>query len=152
MPMYTERDLQDASRRVKKCAVLMAAVLAVLLAAYVLALVKRLYGVSIAVALLMLIWTLFLGDLQLMPLKRYERFLRELDSGLRRQAECEILALEEEDQVQDGARVRALHVRLCDGGSRIFYLNASKVDFLPETGGHCILVSCGRHVVDFIES
>ena len=34
-------------------------------------------------------------------------------------------------QLQDGVRVHALQVRLPDGDSRIFYLNASKAEFLP---------------------
>ena len=150
--LYGEGDIREAERRFRGAWMLLAAVLAPLLAGYVLALVKGSYAVSLALALLMLIWSLSAGDLLLTPRRRYLRFLRELNRGLRRQTECAVIALEDGILVQDGANVRALQVRMPDGDSRIFYLNAAKAEFLPEANRHCTVVSCGRHVVEFIEN
>ena len=49
-------------------------------------------------------------------------------------------------ELQDGARVREMQVRLSDGDSRIFYVNADHADQVPEPGVQIELESYGRHV------
>ena len=149
--LYTQEDLRRAEKSYRRCLLLLAAVLAPLLAGYVLALARGSYALSLALALTMLAWILFSGDLLLLPRRRYRAFLRELKCGLRRQTSCSILRLEDEIQVQDGANVRLLRVVLPQGEERIFYLNAAKADCLPTPGAGCTLVSCGRHVVEFTQ-
>ena len=152
MLLYSDRDLQQAGRRVRSCLLGMAAVLAPLLGLYALALMRQNVLLGALAALLGFGWALFMGDLRLAPRVRYLRFLKNLNSGLRRQTECEILCLEDGAEMQDGACVRALHVRLKDGDSRIFYLDASKAESLPAPGSGCVLLSCGRHVLGFSEN
>jgi len=150
--MYTDADLARAEGRVKRYMLQMLAALAPVWAIYVLALVKRSYGLSVVMALLMIIILLPGIDLKLWPALRYRRFLKEMQAGLRRRTECVILRLDEEIQMQDGAHVRSLHVRLPDGDDRIFYLNAAKAEFLPQPGTNCTLVSYGRHIVEFSDN
>ena len=148
--MYTEKDMLLARKSLLGAAGWMAAVLAVLLAGYVAALVKGWYVLTAVLAVLMLAFCLFFGDLMLAPRLRYARFLKELGKGLRRSADCVLECMDDGLQLQDGVKVHALQVRLPDGDSRIYYLNASKLDFLPEMEKRIRLVSYGRHVVDFV--
>ena len=117
-----------------------------LLAAYVAGIALGRRWMMLAALLLGFAVALFLGDLCLLPALRYRRFLQELDSGLRRRTVCTVESLKEEAGMQDGARVRELKVRLDDGDSRIFYVNADHADQIPEPGAEIELESCGRHV------
>ena len=151
--MYNDTDLLLAGRRVKRCIAGMAAVLLPLLAVYVLGVVRGMYGLILAALILMFAFSVFAGDLWLLPALRYRRFLKEMGKGLRRSADCILESMDVETQVQDGVQVRALHVRLCEGGdSRIFYVNASKLELLPEMKRHVRLESYGRHVTACKES
>ena len=120
-----------------------------LLAGYAAALTAGAYLPCALLALAMVVWLLAAGEMCLLPKKRYLRFLQEMQKGLRRETQCCILSMDAEIQLQDGVHVHELQVRLEDGDSRIFYLNASKAEFLPEPGTRCKLVSCGRHVLEF---
>lgn len=148
--MYTERDAQMAVKSLLRVALIMAAVLLVLLAGYITVLVKGEAALAAILAVGMLVFGLFFGDLLLLPRLRYVRFLKEMGRGLRRSVDCILQETDENVQRQDGVFVRALQVQLDDGDSRIYYLNASKMDFLPETGSRVRLVSYGRHVVEFM--
>lgn len=152
MNLYSGKDMQDARRGVQKYACLTAMVLLPMLAVYVFVLVKGVYALTLVMALMMLIWLLLAGDLLLKPRLHYARFLKEMNGGLRRQAICIPEDLSDDIQLQDGVRVRSLQVRLCDGGeSRIFYVNASKTEFLPQMNVPIALVSWGRHITGFVE-
>ena len=148
--MYTEKDVFLARKCLLRTAGWMTAVLAVLLAGYAAALVQGRYAPAAVLAVVMLVFGLFFGDLLLMPRLRYARFLKEMGKGLRRSADCVLEHVDAAVQMQDGVKVHALQVRLADGDSRIYYLNASKLDFLPEMGTGIRVVSYGRHVVEFM--
>lgn len=150
--MYGEGDFAAARHALLQSALIFGAVLLALLAGYAAALMARAYLPCMLLALGMVIWLLAAGELWLLPKQRYDRFLREMRKGLRRETQCEILGMDAEIQLQDGVRVHAVQVRLEDGDSRIFYLNASKAEFLPGQGTRCTLVSYGRHVLKFSEN
>ena len=152
MSMYNLEDALLARRSLRKAALMLAAALAPMLASYVLALVKGAYAWSAALAAAMLAWCLFAGDLLLAPRARYARFLREMGRGLRRSVDCVPEAIGDQVQLQDGVFVRSVQVRLSDGDSRIYYLNASKMDCMAQIGQMVRLVSYGRHIVEFIEN
>ena len=145
-PLYTQADRQRAEQLARRWALILGGVELVLLAAYVAGIALGQRWMMLAALLLGFVVALFLGDLCLLPALRYRRFLRELDKGLRRSAICTVDCIKEETGIQDGAQVRELQVRLGDGDSRIFYVNADHADRIPEPGAQIELESYGRHV------
>ena len=144
--LYTQEDRQRADQLVRKWTLILGGAELALLAAYVAGILLGWRWAMLAALLPGFIVVLFLGDLCLWPALRYRRFLRELDSGLRRCVICTVDLLKEQPEMQDGARVRELQVCLDDGDSRIFYVNADHADQIPELGAEIELESCGRHV------
>ena len=145
-PLYTEGDRTRAERLVRKWTLILGGGELVLLAAYVAEIALGRRWMMLAVLLLAFVVALFLGEMCLLPTLRYRKFLRELETGLRRSAICTVDCLKEEAELQDGARVREMQVRLSDGDSRIFYVNVDHADQVPEPGAQIELESYGRHV------
>ena len=145
-PLYTEGDRTRAERLARRWTLILGGAELVLLAAYVAGIALGRRWMMLAALLLGFIAALFLGDLCLLPALRYRKFLRELETGLRRSAICTVDFLKPEAEMQDGARVREMQVRLSDGDSRIFYVNADHADQVPEPGAQIELESYGRHV------
>lgn len=145
-PLYTEGDRTRAERLARKWTLILGGAELVLLAAYVAGIALGRRWMMLAALLLAFAVALFLGDLCLLPALRYRKFLRELETGLRRSAICTVDSLKPEAEMQDGARVREMQVRLSDGDSRIFYVNVDHADQVPEPGAQIELESYGRHV------
>lgn len=141
--------MQGARRSLNRCRGLLASTCVPLLAVYVLGIAKGWQGLMLAAILAGFGCAVFICDLKLLPALRYVRFLNEMEQGLRRSVDCVLEALEAGEQMQDGVRVRALHVQLTENGdSRILYVNASKAERLPDMNVRVRLTSYGRHVVD----
>lgn len=152
MKIYREADLQAARTRARHWEWVLGGLLAPLLALYGYAVWQGAQGAMLALLLAAYVLILFVGDNYLLPARRYARFLREMERGLRREAECVPESLEEAVQLQDGVRVRSMQVRLCaDGDSRVFYLDAAKAEMAPPMGARVRLVSYGRHAVAWEE-
>ena len=145
-PLYTEGDRTRAERLARRWTLILGGAELVLLAAYVAGIALGRRWMMLAALLLAFAVALFLGDLCLLPALRYRKFLRELETGLRRSAICTVDSLKPEAEMQDGARVREMQVRLSDGDSRIFYVNVDHADQVPEPGAQIELESYGRHV------
>lgn len=145
-PLYTEGDRTRAERLARRWTLILGGAELVLLAAYVAGIALGRRWMMLAALLLGFIAALFLGDLCLLPALRYRKFLRELETGRRRSAICTVDILKPEAELQDGARVREMQVRLSDGDSRIFYVNVDHADQVPEPGAQIELESYGRHV------
>ena len=145
-PLYTEGDRTRAERLARRWTLILGGAELVLLAAYVAGIALGRRWMMLAALLLAFAVALFLGDLCLLPALRYRKFLRELETGLRRSAICTVDSLKPEAELQDGARVREMQVRLSDGDSRIFYVNVDHADQVPEPGAQIELESYGRHV------
>ena len=146
-PLYTQEDRKRAEQLAHKWALILGGAELALLAVYIAGIVLGWRWMMLAALLLAFVVALFLGDLCLLPVLRYRKFLRELDTGLRRSVVCTLESLKEEAGIQDGARVRKLQVRLnADGDSRIFYVNVDHASQIPEPGAQIELESCGRHV------
>lgn len=144
--LYTQEDRRRAELLARQWKMTLGGAELALLAVYIVGIAMGWRWAMLAALLLGFAVALFLGDLCLLPALRYRKFLRELDSGLRRSAICTVDSLKEEAVMQDGARVRELQVRLDDGDSRIFYVNADHAGQIPEPGAEIELESCGRHV------
>ena len=145
-PLYTGDDRTRAERLARRWTLILGGAEFVLLAAYVAGIALGRRWMMLAALLLGFIAALFLGDLCLLPALRYRRFLRELETGLRRSVMCTVDFLKPEAELQDGARVREMQVRLDDGDSRIFYVNVDHAGQIPGPGAQIELESYGRHV------
>ena len=146
-PLYTQEDRKRAEHLARRWALILGGAELALLVAYVAGIALGWRWAMLAALLLAFVVALFLGEMCLLPALRYRKFLRELDTGLRRSVVCTVDSLKEEAGIQDGARVRELQVRLnADGDSRIFYVNADHASQIPEPGAQIELESCGRHV------
>ena len=144
--MYQEADLRRAEAGLRKYAILMGVGLALCLGAYVWALVARRETAGYLILLAGLFYALPLGMLKLYPALKYRNFVRELLRGLRREAVGRIDFIDPAIQIQDGVRVHLVQLRLEDGDTRLFYLNADKTAEFPQTGALVRLKSFGRHI------
>lgn len=147
--MYTDADSRAAAQAVKVRWKRLLLPMAAQLVGYV---VMAILGVQWAMLIFLLAafaYTVFYVDMSLLPAARYKRFLEQIGEGLRRETEAEIVALEPEEQTQDGARVRPLRVKLADGDERLFWMNVLKADAVPQPGTRVRIESCGRHVTAF---
>jgi len=147
--MYTEADLHRADQSVKRRTLALLLLLLILLAGYVAAILAGREALML-VLLLCGFWIVApVAVLWLLPVAKYRRFLKEMADGLRRECRCTLDSISQEIALQDGVRVHALQVRLEDGDTRLFYVNASKADLLPPMETQLILLSWGRHLVDW---
>lgn len=146
--MYSERDEKIAAAHLHRYALLLAGMLLLLAALYVPAVVKGQRALMLVLLVCGYCCSLLFCDLRLMPALRYRRFLRDMNSGLRRSLDCMLECIGDEIRLQDGVRVLEMQVRLCRGGdSRLFYVNVDKAALLPGMGTAVRITSFGRHVV-----
>lgn len=149
--MYSDADFRAADRRAGAWMLRLCAMLIPLLGVYVMGAVLDVYTLMLVSLLAAWICCVVMVDFFLLPALRYRRFLRELQRGMRRNTRCILRSLEDELQQQDGVQVYALHVELPNGDSRIFYVNAAKLEYLTEMNQWVTLTSCGRHVLNCME-
>ena len=147
--MYNQEDMRRANALVSRYALMLGLGLAILLAAYVLAIRLGSQSLMLAIALSAFWFVTLESCVFLRPAVQYRNFLRDMNAGLRRESFCLVDGIDGKIILQDGVRVRTLHALLDDGDSRIFYLNISK-DF-PRPGSKIHLISYGRHVVQWKE-
>lgn len=144
--MYTDADLNAAERLLKARKTKLFIPLAILLAGFAAMVILGKKWAMLAFLLAAFVYAVFYADLYLLPAVRYRRFLLQIGEGLRRETEAEIVEIEDREQMQDGASVRPLHVRLTDGSERLFWINVRKQAQIPAPGTRVRLQSCGRHV------
>ena len=171
--MYTPEDMNDINGRIRKNAIVLAVVLAVLLAVYIYALAVGMQWLAMLSGALLAMAACYGGIGRLAPLLRYRRFLRQMSEGLSRNMSGVLVEISNASQMQDGALVLPVRLRLDPDSSdkdstrrqsvaarrlnrlpeeedtrdeRILYLNASKRDRMPEAGAHVTLDCFGRHI------
>lgn len=147
--MYNPEYFAAAERIAKRRTAVLAIVLALALAGYVAAILAGFRWLMLAILLAGFLFAVFYGDLKLLPALRCRKFLGEMRVGLRRNLLCRVDARDQNPQLQDGLRVYAQQVRLPDGDTRIFYLNADHAPHFPEQGTCIRLESYGRHITGF---
>ena len=150
--MYSEADLADIGRRIGRCRAVLVPVIVLLGALVGLSLVKRWQAAAFVCAGLLAASAVFGIGYYLIPLQRYRAFLTDMDKGLSREMSGTVVSVAEEAQMQDGARVLPVHLRLSDGqDERIIYLNASKRELFPDAGARVHVRLCGRHIREVLE-
>lgn len=145
--MYSKQDYMEINRKIRKKEVILGAVLIAFLAGYVLALILRIKWLVMLCGPLLFVAACFGITFALWPDLRYRNFLQDLDSRLTQEISGTVLSVSKEAELQDGAMVLPVHVRLDkDQDDHIVYLNASKAEGFPPAGTKVTLQCCGRHI------
>ena len=169
--MYSERDMAQINGKIRKSCLALGPVLAALAAAYVYALSARVKWLAMVAGPLLFVAACFGFLFFLWPNLRYRGFLRDMQQGLSRDVKGTIVSISGDEEMQDGAMVLPVRVRLdpdADAAEakqtsalaerlrletdddtrdeRIVYLNASKRVGFPGPGARVTLHCFGRHV------
>ena len=147
--MYNQEDLRQANALVRRYALILGFGLGALLAAYIAAIFMGKQLLMLAIALTAFWFASLEICLWLRPAAQYKKFLADMNRGLRREYTCTVTEIGSKTILQDGVRVREVHVTLEDGDSRIFYINISK-DF-PAACRKIRLTAYGRHILNWEE-
>ena len=166
--MYNEQDFAAVNARIRRAWLGLIPVLAALLAAYVYALAARVEWLAMVAGPLLFVAGCYGALAKLWPNLRYRAFLRDMANGLSRQVRGTILEIGDAPEMQDGALVLPVRLRVDENGpaagesaqahrlamqsgedtrdERIVYLNASKRALLPGPGAAVALRCTGRHI------
>ena len=168
--MYTERDMNEINRRIRGDWLALIPVLALLLAAYIFALTRRVHWLAMVSGPLLFVAACYGLLAHLVPHMRYRGFLQDVERGLSREVRGRIVAIAEIAEAHDGAMVLPVRVKLdadsavqkatatlqsnrlkLESGEdtedeRIVYLNASKREGFPGVGTAVALNCFGRHI------
>ncbi len=168
--MYTEKDFAQIKGRIRRNWLVLTPVLAALLGAYVYGFAARVKWLAFAAGALLFVVGCYGVLAHLWPNMRYKGFLEDMDQGLSREVRGTIVEVSRTEELQDGARVLPVRVRLAPdeardsaagsaasrrlnleskedtGDERIVYLNVSKRDGFPEAGETVRLDCFGRHI------
>lgn len=145
--MYSKQDYMEINRKIRKKEAILGAVLFVILAGYIAALFLRIRWLAMFCGPLLFVAACFGITFALWPDLRYRNFLRDLDSRLTQEISGTVLSVSQEAELQDGAMVFTVHIRLDkDQDDHIVYLNASKADGFPPVGTKVTMQCGGRHI------
>lgn len=145
--MYSKQDYMEINRKIRKKEAILGAVLFVILAGYIAALFLRIRWLAMFCGPLLFVAACFGITFALWPDLRYRNFLQDLDSRLTQEISGTVLSVSKEAELQDGAMVLPVHIRLDkDQDDHIVYLNASKADGFPPVGTKVTMQCGGRHI------
>ena len=170
--MYSEQDMKQVDAMLRREWLALGPALAIIAGAYIYALAARVRWLLFVAGGLLFVVLCYGILARLLPLLRYRGFLRDMDSGLSREMRVAILEISEKPELQDGAMVLPVRVRLEQDGTgakpvpreslaaerlskqtmedtrdeRILYLNASKREQFPGPGATVTLRCFGRHI------
>ena len=145
--MYSDKDFTDIRNRIRANRLIWIPATLIMLALWILALILRIPWLNYLGAAATVIVGVFGFTFHQLPCLRYQKFLMDVQNGLSREMTGQILSISDDTQLQDGVRVRSVHIELEDG-ERIIYLNDSKKDGFPPVGAMVHVTLCGRHIVE----
>ena len=169
--MYTEQDLNVINARIRKNWLVLGPILAALLAGYIYALSAGIEWLAMVLGALLFVAACYGLLAYLIPNMRYRGFLLDMEAGLSRDVRGTIVEISENAELQDGAMVLPVRVKLDPDqlessmpvgtveskrlglesnedteDERIVYLNTSKRAMLPGPGTEVVLHCYGRHI------
>lgn len=149
--MYTQQDMNEIAQRLKKYWSITGVIEAIILAFYVLGMIKRWEIAVMVFGALFFIVICYMFVMYLLPCIRYRGFLRDMNSGLGREIEGTIVEISANEDLQDGVRVLPVRILLKkEDDERIVYLNASKKELFPKEGAEVRLNCYGRHIKEVV--
>ena len=168
--MYSESDIDQINAKIRRNWLVLGPLLAVILAGYIYALKTGVEWLAMVFGPLLFVAACYGLLAYVMPNTRYRAFLQDMQAGLSRDLKCTVVEIAGEAELQDGAMVLPVRVRLPheEGKAarhassaaerlnlaaeddtqdeRIVYLNASKRELFPEPGAEVLLHCYGRHI------
>lgn len=148
--MYTEKDFLQAKKQKKIRVILFVIMAAAFLAAMAVFTAKRIQVMSIASAVVGFIVCYFIWSFKVSPWVKYDRHLKELKSGQKRETACEIMYFTDETRLVDGVEVHELITRVGkeEEDERLYYWDADKKRPDVKEGDKVSIVSYGNFVVE----
>lgn len=149
--MYTQQDMNEITRRLKKYWLITGVLEAIVIAVFVLGLVKRWEALVMVFGGLFFCVACYMFIMYLLPCIRYRGFLRDMNTGLGREIEGTVVEVSGNEDLQDGVRVLPVRILLKEEeDERIVYLNASKAELFPKEGAAVRLNCYGRHIKEVL--
>ena len=148
--MYSEKDFEKSSREAGLRLALGIALICLFLGIVILFTVLKWQIPQLIAAGLGFIVCFFIWSLKIMPWLHYNKFMRELKSGRRRQTECEFIELSNETRMYDNVEVRDVLVTVgkAEEDQRLFILDADKQLPALESGDRIVITSFGNFITD----
>lgn len=154
--MYTEKEYAEARSALIWFIALYCVLAAVLLGAIVAAVIFRLEWLAYVAAGILAVATLFLWGNFGVRLVAWNRFLKDIETGLEHSAEGVIDSIDEDIAVKEGLEFRAL--RLMTGeetdkaGGRLIYVDASRFPLKAGIGQKVRCMLFGNYIKEIIVS
>ncbi len=150
--LYSQTDLSFNRTRLKREAAIMVLCALAFLVLAIVAFIARIEPLCIAAALLCGSSAIFLAELRVMPLFRYDRFLTELHTGLSHETRGMLLRVGEDALYENGVLVREcildIHAPAPKETERRFLLDAAKQIPQELVGREVTLTSHDLFVLD----
>lgn len=148
--MYSEKDFIQANRQMK-IRVILFVILAVIFAAAMFVFnAMRIQPASISAAVVGFIVCYFIWSFKVSPWVQYNRHMKEIKTGQKRETACEIKYFTDETRIMDGVEVHELIVTVGkeEEDERLYYWDADKQRPDVKEGDKVSIVSYGNFVVE----
>ena len=148
--MYTENDFIKANKQKKIRVMLFCAMCLIFLAAMFTFNAMRIQALSIACAVVGFMIAYFIYSFKVGPWVKYDRHLKELKSGQKRETKCEFMYFTDETRLVDGVEVIELIARVGkeEEDERLYYWDVDKTRPGLKEGDWVSIVSYGNFVVE----
>ena len=145
--MYSEKDFAEISAKIKKNVIVLSIVTAILLGAFVAALIIGIEWLAMLMGPVLFVAVAYGFTAYIIPNARYRRFLKDMKEGLSREMRGSVVEISETEEEQDGVRVLHVRIHLADeDDERFVYLNVSKKDLFAKVGDSVAMTCYGRHI------
>ena len=148
--MYSEKDMAIINGKLKKNAIVLSIVTAILLAGFVCALIFALEWLAMILGPAIFVAIAYGFTAYIIPNSKYRRFLKDVQEGLSREIRGCVVEIAEKEDEQDGVRVLPVRIHLADeDDERFVYLNVSKKDMFANVGDSICMKCYGRHILSW---
>ncbi|MBQ1255810.1 MAG: hypothetical protein IIX93_00850 [Clostridia bacterium] len=148
--MYTEKDFLHANKQKKIRVTLFAFMAAAFLALMFVFNTMRIQPLSIFTAVAGFMVSYFIWSFKVSPWVKYDKHLKEVRTGQKRETACEIMYFTDETRLVDGVEVHELVARVGkeEEDERLYYWDADKKRPDLKEGDKVSIVSYGNFVVE----
>ena len=148
--MYSENDFIKANKQKKLRVALFVIMAAAFLALMFVFNAMRNQVLSITTAVVGFMISYFIWSFKVSPWVKYDKHLKEIKVGQKRETECEVVYFTDETRIMDGVEVHELITRVGkeEEDERLYYWDADKKRPDLKEGDRVSIVSYGNFVVE----
>lgn len=148
--MYTENDYAKAAKQTKIRVTLFLLMCLAFIACVVIFNTMRIQPLSIAYSVIGFVVSYFIWSFKVSPWVKYNRHLKELKSGQKRETLCEFLYFTDETRTVDGVEVHELIATVGkeEEDERLYYWDCDKPRPELKEGDRVSILSYGNFVVE----